>query len=150
MSTGRPGGLTAMAVMNFIFGGYGLLSVLTLVAMAAVYFSGASDSKPEFRQASDMVRQMGVPAMVIAFSLLTLATLIEIVAGFGYLKQKRVLGRWLGNAFALLAIAGQVLLVVASQGIQGMGFTLGSLLGVLYPLITLILINTTFREDLVN
>jgi hypothetical protein len=149
MSAGRPGGLTAMAVMNFMFGGYGLLSVLGLGAMVGVYYA-AGETNEEFEKAAAMVRQIGVPALVATLSLLTLAAVIEILAGFGYLRQKRILGRWFGNAFALLAIAAQVLFVVASHGVDGMGFTLGALLGVLYPLLTLILVNTTFREDLVN
>jgi len=33
---------------------------------------------------------------------------------------------------------------------RGGGFNLGTVIGLIYPVLTLILVNTTFREDLVN
>lgn len=150
MSSGRPGGLTALAVMNFIFGAFGVLQILALAAMAAAYFAAPEGTRMELKEGVEVVRQIGVPAVIAFLSLASVAAILEVLAGFGYLRQKRFLGRVLGNAFALASITANVILVVASRGIEGMGVTLGALLGVLYPLLTLLLVNTTFREDLVN
>ena len=150
MSSGRPGGLTALAVMNFIFGAGGILQVLGIAVMAAAYYAAPEETKRELDKGVKMILKAGVPAVIAFLSLAGLAAILEVLAGFGYLKQKRFLGRVLGNAFALLSITAYGILVVASRGVEGMGLNLDALLGVLYPILTLILINTTFREDLVN
>jgi hypothetical protein len=150
MSSGRPGGLTALAVMNFIFGAFGILQILAIAAMAAAYFAAPEDAKRGVDKGVKMILDLGLPAVIAFLSLAFLAAVLEVMAGFGYLRQKRFLGRVLGNAFALLSIAGNCIMVAASRGVEGMGVNLGALIGVLYPLLTLLLINTTFREDLVN
>ena len=67
-----------------------------------------------------------------------------IVSGIGYLKQRRVMGRGFGNAYGILGVAGN------AYAATTMGFNFGVLLGFLYPVLTLLLINTTFKDDLVN
>jgi hypothetical protein len=146
MSAGRPGGLTALAVMNFVFGGWGFLS---LVGLAGFLLMGREmDPEATSRQGDPGLtafQKIELPILIAFFSMACLASLFEIASGFGYLRQKRFLGRIVGNAFALLAIAAHVLFVVASREIY-----LQTIISILYPLLTLLLINTTFREDLVN
>ena len=129
MSDGkRPGGLTALAVLNFVFGGFGLLGLLGL----------AMDPK-----IAQEVQKQGVP--LLALVVLGLAAYgLMIASGVGYLGEKRFLGRTLGNAYAVSDLARSALLVVA------MGIGIASIMGLVYPLFTLALINTTFKEDLVN
>lgn len=150
MSGGRPGGLTALAVMNFIFGGMGLVEIIGIAAMVGVYSAASDETRAQLDQAAAIVKEVGIPALFAILSLLLIASVLEVLSGFGYLKQKRVLGRYLGNGFALIAIAAHTIMTAATWGIEGMGLQLGTLLEILYPILTLALINTTFREDLVH
>jgi len=67
-----------------------------------------------------------------------------IVSGVGYLGQKRFLGRTMGNAYAVTSLASSGLGIVVS------GFGIGTIIGLVYPVLTLALINGTFKDDLVN
>jgi hypothetical protein len=62
--------------------------------------------------------------------------------------MKRFLGRTLGNAYAVAAI----LLGLATSQLfpeeLGGGINIGTLVWLIYPVITLILLNSTFKEDL--
>ena len=50
----------------------------------------------------------------------------------------------------ILAIALSLTWGIGTASARGGGFNLGLILNLVYPLITLVLINTTFRDDLVN
>ena len=75
-----------------------------------------------------------------------LGAALMITSGVGYLGQKRFLGRTLGNTYAILSILNNVL----SLATLHQGFGIGTLIGLIYPVLTLILLNTTFKDDLVN
>ena len=79
-----------------------------------------------------------------------LSALLMVVSGVGYLKLKKFMGRKLGNIYAITAIiyslgAGFVMPVE-----MGGGFNLGVIIGLVYPVLTLLLLNATFKEDFVN
>jgi hypothetical protein len=136
----RPGGLTALAVLNFVFAGLGLLVYVTVtVAMLAVDTAtkGGIDT-------SGSGVSKGVVYVLLILGLARLA--IMLTAGVGYLKMKRFLGRTLGNVYAILAIADTVISIALAHS----GVGLGTIIGLVYPVLTLILINTTFKDDLVN
>lgn len=139
MSDGkRPGGLTALAVLNFVFGGLGALGMLALFALLDVaHKSTSGESTQEIVRSSN-----GLIWASIMLSLLT--TVLMIASGVGYLGQKRVLGRMVGNAYALVSIASSAI------GLSISGFGMMTLVGLIYPVLTLILLNTTFKDDLVN
>jgi len=134
----RPGGLTALAVLNFVFAGLGLLALLAVLALL-----GAADSV-----SGGKLETGGVPkgAVYAALLLGIVREGILLAAGVGYLKMKKFLGRTLGNVYAILAIGDTLLGVVVLK--QGIG--IGGIIGLVYPVLTLILINTTFKDDLVN
>ena len=146
MSEGkRPGGLTALAVINFVFGGFGLLAVLALLALftaADAITSGMTDASGQAIKVEPVSK-----AMLGLNLLLSLAsTALLIISGVGYLKQKKFLGQKLGSLYGLLGIATTVFgLVAANQS-----FGIGSIIGLIYPVLTLVLLNTTFKEDFVN
>jgi len=136
----RHGGLTALAVLNFVFGGIGAIGcVLGLGALALI------------REAMVQSEAAGIKyegqSMTVAYAVLALSAvgaLLLIVSGVGYLKQKKFLGRTLGTLYALLSLAGTGLTIATA----GAGLT--TVLFAVYPLLTLILLNSSFKEDLVN
>jgi hypothetical protein len=135
----RPGGLTALAVLNFVFGG--IKAILVLLAIAAIGVV-AHEKPDELREAFAQQPNQGLMWASIALGLVT--TILLIVSGVGYIKQKRVMGRTLGNLYAVCSLADSgIALAVGSN-------MLGVLIFAVYPLLTLLLLNTTFKEDLVN
>lgn len=139
MSKGkRPGGLTALAVINFVFGGFGCLVISGLVALmdaANTITEGAAGT--EVASASS--------GMFNVYIILTVATVaLLIISGVGYLGLKKTLGFKMGNLYAIASILSSVL------GIVLLGFATSSLIGFIYPALTLVLLNTTFKKDFVN
>ncbi|MFP6874274.1 MAG: hypothetical protein VCA55_12300 [Verrucomicrobiales bacterium] len=145
----RPGGLTALAVLNFVFGGFGALAVLGLIALVGVV-AGAANIATDGEAGELMVEGMAEAGLsggmlMVTIVLMAASSALLIVSGVGYLKQKRVLGRTMGTLYGILALLGTVIGIVGGQG-----FELSTIIGLVYPVLTLILINTTFKEDLVN
>jgi len=139
MSQGnRPGGLTALAVINFVWGGVGcLVTLLSLLGLGVA--NEASDGEVAAEMASN-----GAAMSIILLSLLTVGLLIA--SGVGYLGLKKTLGYKMGNFYAVVSIALSVLIITLGEG----GFGIFSILGFIYPALTLFLLNTVFKEDFVN
>jgi predicted small integral membrane protein len=147
----RPGGLTALAVINFILAGLGLLSVFGMVALVGLMDKIPTDQMDEAQKAQiEAVQNMGMPTLVLIIVLSLLSGVLLLLSGIGYLKQKRVLGRVLGNAYALFAIVGSIVSGLLFKPELGGGFHFGTIIGLIYPILTLVLINTTFKDDLTN
>jgi hypothetical protein len=135
----RPGGLTALAVFNFIFGGLGALAVLAVLALIGA--AGAAGAK-----LGDAAAAPGAGVLYLSLFLGLIAVILMICSGVGYIKQKRFLGRTLGNAYAVTSLINTVVGIVAIKS----GFGIGTIIGLIYPLLTLFLLNTTFKDDLAN
>ena len=135
----RPGGLTALAVLNFVFGGLGAMGLVALLALL-----GAADSASDgaVSEAFSSTPGSGLLWLSILFSLVSVGAMIA--SGVGYLGQKRFLGRTVGNAYALTSI------VSTCIGMSFQDFVIFTMIGLVYPVLTLVLINTTFADDLVN
>jgi hypothetical protein len=73
-----------------------------------------------------------------------------IASGVGYLKLKKFLGRTLGNSFAVIRIAYGIAVALYLPVEIGGGFGIGAIIGFVYPVLTLLLLNTVFKEDFVN
>ena len=137
MSQGqRPGGLTALAVINFVLGGFGCLGILALAALF-----GAADTISDGAVTEGIATSGGVMLPLI-LSVVTVALLI--VSGIGYLGQKKKLGFLFGNLYAGASIASSLI------GIIGSGFTIASLIGFVYPVVTLVLLHKVFKDDFIN
>ncbi len=146
----RPGGLTALAVFNFILGaifsGLALIGVLVFVAISAM-----GDQMDEQAKASlEDIEKVGIGVFVTLLAISFVNAMILIVAGVGYLKQKKFLGRTLGNVYSLISLGNTALGLVLLAEMEGGGFSFWTILGLIYPLLTLLMINVTFKEDLVN
>jgi hypothetical protein len=132
----RPGGLTAMAVLNFVFGGIGAIaSLLAFGGLAlireAVQKAEASGMKYEGQSLS--MAYVGVALMAFSAFLL-------LVSGVGYIKQSRFAGKTLGTTYALVSLGGTVLSAATGGGIGVFG-----VIFCVYPLLTLILLNSSFK-----
>ncbi len=142
MATGkRPGGLTAMAVLNFVFGGLGAIGAL-------LGFGGLALIREAIAQAEAQgVKYTGqsLSMAYVAVAATGLAAILLIVSGVGYIKQKRFAGRTMGNLYALVSIGGTVL-----SAVTGGGIGVFSILFLVYPLLTFILINSSFKAHLVD
>ena len=140
----RPGGLTALAVLNFIFGGIGAL--IALLGFGGLALIQEAAKKAEESGAKDVhVHVQSYGLAVLALGLLALSAFLLITSGVGYLKQRRVMGRTLGTAYAVLSLISTVIGIV-----NGGGVGLGTIIFSVYPILTLILVNTTFKDDLVG
>jgi hypothetical protein len=137
----RPGGLTALAVINFVFGGLGalgLLAVLALLGVAKNAGANLSDAKVDGASVS-------AGAIYLALGIGVISVTLLIAAGVGYIKQRKW-GKTMGTAYGVLALVNTgVGLVLLKQG-----FGLMSIVGLILPLLNLIMANTTFKDDLVN
>ena len=135
----RPGGLTALAVLNFVFGGLGAIGMMAILAVITA--ADEATHGDVFRQSTSH------PGAGLAWTNLLLAlgtVILLIVSGVGYLGQKRFLGRTMGNAYAICSLAQSAVgFMVGGFGIMGVIF-------LVYPVLTLALINGTFKGDLVN
>lgn len=127
--------------MNFVFAGLGIIGYLVALAGLALIDAGADAAVEEG------VIEEG--ASVGAYYLWVLVGFVSagllIAAGVGYLKQKKF-GRTLGNAYGVLAILSTLIGLTAA----GQSFGAMTLVGLVYPILTLILINTTFKENLAS
>ena len=130
----RHGGLTALAVLNFVFGGFGVLAVLA----AAAVLGAVNDL-------TDGAVAQGMGSEMFLFVLTALSAALLIVSGIGYLQQKRVLGRYFGSFYGVTSLANNGLSLAG-----GAEFSPFTIVGLIYPVLTLIMVNTTFKDDLVN
>ena len=143
MADKRPGGLTALAVFNFIFGGLGV--ILALGALAVIGIADAAISEAGGVEATSYDGP-SIGILYLSLVLLLVAAGLLITSGVGYIKQKLFLGRKLGNAYAAVSLTNTVI----GLALVGGGFGIGTIIGLIYPILTLFLLNTTFKEDLVN
>jgi hypothetical protein len=147
----RPGGLTALAVINFVLCGLTLLSIVTLAAFFALKDMIPTDQMDaRQKEQIEAVKNMGVPALVLILVFRVVTAGLLLPSGIGYLQQKKILGRMIGNGYAVVGILASIAYVFLLKPELGGGFRIGSIIGLIYPIITLALLNTTFKDDLTN
>jgi len=136
----RPAGLTALAVMNFIFA-----AIFGLSALSGLVVLGTHGALPG-REAAALHETAALMAVIgpwlLAGGLIT--ALLLLLSGFGYLHQRLVQGRYLGNAYAILALA----LLAMTIHTDHRPFSAFTVTPLVYPLVTLALINVFFRDRL--
>ena len=146
----RPGGLTALAVINFVFFGFSIFGLLGLVIMYAGIIPTGQMTE-EQRAPMEALQNMGLPVFISVFLLSVTATVLLLLSGIGYLQQKKIMGWVLGNLYAVISIISSIVSVLfITSEMPGGGFTISTIIDLIYPLLTLILLNTTFKDDLTN
>lgn len=144
----RPGGLTALAVINFILASVTLISLLGLAAIFAFIGKVPTDKMDEAARVQiEALQGMGVGLFVFIFVLTIVSGLLLLLSGIGYLKQRRILGWGIGNAYGIIGVVSAVASGFLFPSELGGGFSISRIIDLLYPLLTLILLNTTFKED---
>jgi|ERR1043166_6978600 hypothetical protein len=147
----RPGGLTALAWINFILAGYLLMSatgvIMTMVFRPKIELAASRAAAEAAEEADEdpVVTQELPPdhVLVLFVCLMAVCAVLYVVAAVGYLKLKFILGRVLGTVTALFAVGTALAEIVLSpRGIQ-----VGHYLGLMYPALTLLLLHVTFRHD---
>jgi hypothetical protein len=147
----RPGGLTALAVINFVFSGWNLLGLLGMIALFAFIGMIPTDQMEEAERAQlEAFKDMGLPLFLFIFVLTILTAVLLLLSGIGYLKQKKMLGWGVGNAYGIISIVSSVVTAFLFPPEMGGGFQIMTIVGLIYPVLTLILLNTTFKDDLTN
>ena len=147
----RPGGLTALAVINFVFSGWNLIGLLGMAALFAFIGMIPTDQMEEAqRQQIEAFQNMGLPLFIFIFALTLITSVLLLLSGIGYLKQKKVLGWMVGNLYAIVSIVSSIVSGFMFPAEMGGGFQIATIIGLIYPVLTLILLNTTFKDDLTN
>ena len=140
----RPGGLTALAVLNFVFGGLAIISIpLGLVGMKFLKSQAARGRMPPgFKMPPmppDEVLYLGM------FMALVVGVLL-IVSGVGYLKVSKVAGYVFGNVYAIVSITWSAIhLGINPMARTGLGLVM-CIIDLVYPVLTLILLNVRYRK----
>lgn len=149
----RPGGLTALAIINFIMAAWACCGGFSTFVAGGLL--GAMSSSPEMtkemseqekadlREAQELLNDPRIKVFG-AISLLVCALLIA--SGVGYLQQKRVLGRMVGNIYAIIEIVQVVTAAILFSDVAG-HVTIMTAIELVYPIVTLALLNTIFRHD---
>lgn len=147
----RPGGLTALAVINFVFFGLNILGLLSLAATYAGLIP-TEQMTEEQRTPIEALQNMSLPVFISMFLLSLAESVLLLLSGIGYLKQKKFMGWILGNLYAIVSIINNIasIFFFFTSEMEGGGFRITTIIGLIYPVVTLILLNTTFKEDLTN
>jgi len=136
----RPGGLTALAVLNFVFGGLGAIGALLAFGGLSLIKEAASRAEAA---GAKVEQSLGLAYVVVLLT--AVGAFLLIASGVGYLKQSKFMGRTLGTVYALVSLGGTALGVI-----NGGGIGVFTIIFSVYPVLTLIMVNTTFKDDLVN
>lgn len=144
----RPGGLTALAVLNFVVAGVNLISLLAAIAIVALSDTLKAAAKtPQDREVFEALGNMNMGLWVLIIASGALAMVLLIVAGVGYIKMRKW-GRNMGNVYAITAIASSIAGAILTPSELGGGISIGTIIGLVYPTLTLYFINVTFKEEL--
>jgi hypothetical protein len=151
----RPGGLTALAIINFVFGGFRFLSVLGLFGLIVLFSRNAppagGNMPPAQAERMEALREAGAGLFFTLGALSVVTAVLLIVSGIGYLKLRKGLGRMVGNAYGVVGIFSTLATMFWLPAVLGGGrFGIGTIIGLIYPVLTLVLINTAFKDDFVN
>ena len=146
----RPGGLTALAVINFILAFLYIISS-GLTAVSFIFIDSIPLGNMSEAQVTriEAIKQLGTGESVFMLAPSLIAGIILILAGIGYLKQKKVLGWLMGNIYAAIIILSTVLSpIILSPAFKSGPVSL--IIALAYPVITIGLINFLYKKDLVN
>lgn len=135
----RSGGLTALAVINFVLAGFAVMGVC-IALTGSTYFRTHMHGGGHVYDKTLRPPAAHTPVTQV-FGVVQAGLLIA--AGVGYLRQTRW-GRTLGNAYGVVGIVGGFVGLALWPNIFAV---IGTGLGLVYPVLTLILLNTVLRNQ---
>ena len=121
----RPTGLTIFAVINFVFAGTSLLSLLVTVG------------SPALREQA----RLSLSAYTILSPLLTAALLL--ISGVGFLKLSYRAGFVCGVAFCVLALGN----ILAFNALRGFNAFILHIPSMIYPILLLLMLVLRYRDS---
>ena len=148
--TKRPGVLTALAVINFIIA-FLYIVITGLTAVSLVFINSIPlDNLGEAEAARiEAIGQLSAGESVFMVGPTLIAGILLLLAGIGYLKQKKTLGWVMGNAYAAVMILQTIISpIILPPALKG--GTVSIIIALAYPIITLILINFVYKKNLVH
>ncbi len=148
--TKRPGILTVLAVINFIIAFlYILMCGLGILSFAVIDYIPLESLSEAQMAGIEALKELSTGEMAFRIGPSLVAGILLLLAGVGYLKQKKVLGWVMGNAYAAVMILRTILSpIILPPALKGGTVTV--IISLIYPIITLILINFVYRKNLVN
>ena len=143
----RPGGLTALAVFNFIFTALNILGCFGLI-FAPVFLDMVPPEQmtDEIRAQRELYQNMDSLTFVLMLAPAVISAVLLLLSGIGYLQRKSFLGRDLGNIYAVLAIITSITTPFITGAQTGMSVYIGMAIGMIYPVITLLLLNLKYKK----
>jgi hypothetical protein len=149
----RPPVVTLLALCNFILAalfGIGLVAYFGRMRLIPLVESHSpSLSATELKQGEAMLSLGITPYYVLGVAMVILSVLM-IVSGIGYLYLKKFEGKTLGNVAALLSIATALAVTFWVPAVLDGGINGFSVINYSYPLLTLFLLNRTYKDQFVN
>ena len=149
MTQKRPGGLTALAVLNFVFAGLAFLGVIGLLIIFKLADMESANNTPQNRAVMEAFKNLGVGVYALMVAASVISGTLLLIGGIGYLKSRRW-ARLVGNLYAAITIADSIVSAVMMPSELGGGMQIGTIINLVYPVLTVILVNTTFKNDLVT
>ncbi len=141
----RPFGLILMTALNL---GFGILNISTVVQLSFAFELRGNPTNPPGLEAGVAIGLLALPVWFLYFAIAAsaLKAVLLLVSGWGYFNFKRIAGRWVGNAYAVVS------LVDSAVAIFGLPYpvTGGTIIGLLYPVFTLLAVNTMWKPLLVR
>ena len=125
-----------------------ILVVVTILGGGALLAFGGLSLIREAAQRAEAAGAKVEQSLGLAYVVVLLTgvgAFLLIASGVGYLKQSKFMGRTLGTVYALVSLGGTALGVI-----NGGGIGVFTIIFSVYPVLTLIMVNTTFKDDLVN
>jgi hypothetical protein len=145
----RPPVVTLMAICNFFFAalfGIGLVAYFGRMRFIPMVEAHSATLAPtELRQGTAILSLGVTPYYALGVGMVVL-TVLMIVSGIGYLYLKRFEGRTLGNVAMLVSIVDALFVTFWLPPVLDGGFNGFSGINFTYPLLTLFLLNRTFRD----
>lgn len=128
MNTRRTGGMTAVGILNIIFGSFASIGALVTVLGGGLMAAIGSAAEQEMTGATGEAAAFGGALILLGLFGLTIGVML-LVAGIGVLMVKPW-GRNLSLAAATLAIVNNI-----GQAVLLSAFGLGTVIGMAYPII---------------
>ena len=103
-SGGRPSGLTAMAVVNFVYVFGALIGLATVGLFVLWKLNSVPASHPEVERIQSALDETSIAILVTIVVLNVIKATLLFLSGIGYLTQRKMLGRVLGSGYAVIGL----------------------------------------------